>query len=120
MIATRNQDVDSATHNLYFSAITHGFGTNAICAALTALQTYLSEMLRHHDKPLSFGYSSSKANFGTKVTLLQNFLSNYFRWREEIGMKNSFEGQTGSSALIHFHKINSTRNKFCFTEILCS
>lgn len=46
--------------NRYFSAITHGFGTNAICAALTALQTYLSEMLRHHDKPLSFGYSSSK------------------------------------------------------------
>lgn len=42
-----------------FSAITHGFGTNAICAALTALQTYLSEMLRHHDKPLSFGYSSN-------------------------------------------------------------
>jgi len=42
-----------------FSAITHGFGTNAICAALTALQSYLSEMLRHHDKPMMIGYSSN-------------------------------------------------------------
>merc|ERR1711953_1494100 len=42
-----------------FSAITHGFGTNAICAALTALQSYLSEMLRHHDKPMSLAYTSN-------------------------------------------------------------
>ena len=40
------------------SAITHGFGTPAICAALTALQHYLSEMLRQHDKPSSFQYQS--------------------------------------------------------------
>ena len=64
---------------LYFSAITHGFGTNAICAALTALQTYLSEMLRHHDKPLSFGYSSSKSNFGTTNKKLLFIYKNFYR-----------------------------------------
>lgn len=41
-----------------FSAITHGFGTPAICAALTALQHYLTEMLRQHDKPMNMNYST--------------------------------------------------------------
>ncbi|CAG5105277.1 Oidioi.mRNA.OKI2018_I69.chr1.g1983.t1.cds [Oikopleura dioica] len=43
-----------------FSAITHGFGTPGICAALTALQHYLTEMLRQHDKPMSLSYSHDK------------------------------------------------------------
>lgn len=47
---------------LPFSAITHGFGTPAICAALTALQHYLTEMLRQHDKPMTLQYSS-KVNY---------------------------------------------------------
>lgn len=33
-----------------FSSITHGFGTPAICAAMTALQHYLTEMLRYQEK----------------------------------------------------------------------
>ncbi|XP_063078594.1 LOW QUALITY PROTEIN: transcription factor AP-2-beta [Engraulis encrasicolus] len=34
----------------HFSLITHGFGSPAICAALTALQNYLSEALKGLDK----------------------------------------------------------------------
>lgn len=34
----------------HFSSITHGFGTPAICAAMTALQHYLTEMLRYQEK----------------------------------------------------------------------
>ncbi|XP_078486912.1 transcription factor protein isoform X4 [Ciona intestinalis] len=34
----------------HFSSTTHGFGTPAICAAMTALQHYLTEMLRYQEK----------------------------------------------------------------------
>ncbi len=34
----------------HFSFITHGFGSPAICAALTALQSYLTEALKGLDK----------------------------------------------------------------------
>lgn len=34
----------------HFSFITHGFGTPAICAALTTLQNYLTEALKGLDK----------------------------------------------------------------------
>lgn len=34
----------------HFSFITHGFGSPAICAALTALQNYLTEALKGLDK----------------------------------------------------------------------
>ncbi|KAK2113836.1 hypothetical protein P7K49_008102 [Saguinus oedipus] len=34
----------------HFSLITHGFGAPAICAALTALQNYLTEALKGMDK----------------------------------------------------------------------
>lgn len=34
----------------HFSFITHGFGSPAICAALTALQNYLTEALKSLDK----------------------------------------------------------------------
>lgn len=34
----------------YFSLITHGFGTPAICAALSTFQTVLSEMLNYLEK----------------------------------------------------------------------
>ena len=33
----------------HFSAITHGFGTPAVCAALQALQHYLTQLLRCMD-----------------------------------------------------------------------
>lgn len=35
---------------IFFSLITHGFGTPAICAALSTFQTILSEMLNYLEK----------------------------------------------------------------------
>ncbi|CAK8690877.1 transcription factor AP-2-alpha-like isoform X2 [Clavelina lepadiformis] len=44
----------------HFSSTTHGFGTPAICAAMTALQHYLTEMLRYQEKkPFLNGVSST-------------------------------------------------------------
>jgi len=37
-------------HLTHFSLITHGFGSPAIVAALTAIQNYLSESLKYLDK----------------------------------------------------------------------
>ncbi|XP_077991112.1 transcription factor AP-2-epsilon-like isoform X2 [Glandiceps talaboti] len=34
----------------HFSLITHGFGTPAMCAALTAIQNYFTEMLKYQEK----------------------------------------------------------------------
>ncbi|KAL0191772.1 hypothetical protein M9458_014470, partial [Cirrhinus mrigala] len=34
----------------HFSLITHGFGSPAICAAMTSLQNYLNEALKQVDK----------------------------------------------------------------------
>jgi len=47
----------------HFSSTTHGFGTPAICAAMTALQHYLTEMLRYQEKkPYLNGVSSGLPN----------------------------------------------------------
>ncbi|TNM94638.1 hypothetical protein fugu_017397 [Takifugu bimaculatus] len=43
-------DLDIQRHLTHFSLITHGFGTPAICAALSTFQTVLSEMLNYLDK----------------------------------------------------------------------
>ncbi|XP_078069797.1 transcription factor AP-2-delta [Mustelus asterias] len=43
-------DLDIQRHLTHFSLITHGFGTPAICAALSSFQTVLSEMLNYLDK----------------------------------------------------------------------
>jgi len=37
-------------HLTHFSLITHGFGSPAIVAAMTAIQNYLSEMIKYIDK----------------------------------------------------------------------
>jgi len=37
-------------HLTHFSLITHGFGSPAIVAAMTAVQNYLNEMLKYIDK----------------------------------------------------------------------
>lgn len=37
-------------HLTHFSLISHGFGSPAIVAALTAIQNFLSESLKHLDK----------------------------------------------------------------------
>ncbi|XP_041105327.1 transcription factor AP-2-delta-like [Polyodon spathula] len=43
-------DIDIQRHLTHFSLITHGFGTPAICAALSTFQTVLSEMLNYLEK----------------------------------------------------------------------
>lgn len=37
-------------HLTHFSLITHGFGSPAICASITAIQNYLTECLKHIEK----------------------------------------------------------------------
>ena len=37
-------------HLTHFSLITHGFGSPAMCAALTAVQNYLTESLKYMDR----------------------------------------------------------------------
>ncbi|XP_039873930.1 transcription factor AP-2-delta [Simochromis diagramma] len=46
-------DLDIQRHLTHFSLITHGFGTPAVCAALSTFQTVLSEMLNYLDKTSS-------------------------------------------------------------------
>eukprot|EP00096_Caligus_rogercresseyi_P008266 TRINITY_DN2681_c0_g1_i1.p1 TRINITY_DN2681_c0_g1~~TRINITY_DN2681_c0_g1_i1.p1 ORF type:complete len:100 (-),score=20.98 TRINITY_DN2681_c0_g1_i1:301-600(-) len=43
-------DPNIQRHLTHFSLITHGFGSPAIVAALTAIQNYLNECLKHLDK----------------------------------------------------------------------
>ncbi|KAG9276953.1 transcription factor AP-2 gamma isoform X2 [Astyanax mexicanus] len=55
----------------HFSLITHGFGSPAICAAMTSLQNYLNEALKQVDKMyLSVGGDSSQGSSdgGSKST----------------------------------------------------
>ncbi|XP_066520833.1 transcription factor AP-2 gamma isoform X2 [Hoplias malabaricus] len=55
----------------HFSLITHGFGSPAICAAMTSLQNYLNEALKQVDKMyLSAGGDSSQGSSdgGSKAT----------------------------------------------------
>ena len=51
-------------HLTHFSLITHGFGSPAIVAAMTAVQNYLSEMLKYMDKnfPQTGGSSTGSLN----------------------------------------------------------
>ncbi|CAM9420602.1 transcription factor AP-2-beta-like isoform X3 [Lethenteron reissneri] len=46
----------------HFSLITHGFGSPAICAAMTALQNYLNESLKAMDKMYLNSSSNSHSN----------------------------------------------------------
>lgn len=57
----------SLTH---FSLITHGFGSPAICAAMTSLQNYLTEALKQVDKMyLSSGSDTQgSSDSGSKST----------------------------------------------------
>jgi len=50
-------------HLTHFSLITHGFGSPAIVAAMTAVQNYLSEMIKYIDK----NFPSTTATSGTLV-----------------------------------------------------
>lgn len=48
----------------HFSLISHGFGTPAMCAALTALQNYLTEAIKAMDK--MYLNNNSHSDSGTK------------------------------------------------------
>ena len=57
-------------HLTNFSLITHGFGAPAIIAAMTAVQNYLSEMIKNVDKrcpPLPTAADQSATEFAMKV-----------------------------------------------------
>jgi Transcription factor AP-2 len=52
----------------HFSLITHGFGSPAIVAALTAIQNYLTEMLKVVEKTTGGGSSSTSTSGPGKAT----------------------------------------------------
>ena len=56
-------------HLTHFSLITHGFGSPAIVAALTAIQNYLNESIKHLDKvyPSAVPLSSNDPNIVNKI-----------------------------------------------------
>lgn len=51
----------------HFSFITHGFGSPAICAALTALQNYLTEALKGLDKMFLNNPPNNRHDGGNKA-----------------------------------------------------
>lgn len=72
-------------HLTHFSLISHGFGSPAIVAALTAIQNFLSESLKHLDKvfpnqntqqgqPMLVTSSLDKAKLDDKKWRLKNLL----------------------------------------------
>lgn len=50
----------------HFSLISHGFGTPALCAAVTALQNYLTEAIKAMDKMYLNNNPNSHSDNGTK------------------------------------------------------
>ncbi|MEQ2180715.1 Transcription factor AP-2-alpha, partial [Goodea atripinnis] len=50
----------------HFSLISHGFGTPALCAAITALQNYLTEAIKAMDKMYLNNNPNSHSDNGTK------------------------------------------------------
>ena len=56
-------------HLTHFSLITHGFGSPAIVAAMTAIQNYLSEMIKYIDKncPTAAGATASDSGGNRKL-----------------------------------------------------
>ncbi|KAM9778469.1 transcription factor AP-2-delta [Syngnathus typhle] len=67
-------DLDIQRHLTHFSLITHGFGTPAVCAALSTFQTVLSEMLNYLDKNSSgktSGPTDQQINSGSEKSHLR-------------------------------------------------
>jgi len=67
-------------HLTHFSMITHGFGSPAIVAALTAVQNYLNETLKYLDKtypnttPTSLGMSPTSSSSGGAAAAAANLM----------------------------------------------
>ncbi|KAI4802365.1 hypothetical protein KUCAC02_020206 [Chaenocephalus aceratus] len=67
-------ELDIQRHLTHFSLITHGFGTPAVCAALSTFQTVLSEMLNYLDKSLggkTSGPNDQQINNSSEKTQLR-------------------------------------------------
>ncbi|XP_078233889.1 transcription factor AP-2-beta isoform X3 [Pogona vitticeps] len=62
----------------HFSLITHGFGSPAICAALTALQNYLTEALKGMDKMFLNNNSANRHTSG-EGPALPAWLMSFFK-----------------------------------------
>ncbi|XP_077171192.1 transcription factor AP-2-beta isoform X1 [Paroedura picta] len=62
----------------HFSLITHGFGSPAICAALTALQNYLTEALKGMDK-MFLNNSSANRHTSGEGPALPAWLMSFFK-----------------------------------------
>ncbi|NP_001161503.1 transcription factor AP-2 beta [Saccoglossus kowalevskii] len=58
----------------HFSLISHGFGTPAMCAALTAIQNYFTEMLKYQEK--AFPSVTTQHSAGSKMDTNSNKNSN--------------------------------------------
>lgn len=54
-------------HLTHFSLITHGFGSPAMVAAMTAMQNYLTEMLKYVDKNFPNSQNSSSISGGSQI-----------------------------------------------------
>ena len=54
-------------HLTHFSLITHGFGSPAIVAAMTAIQNYLSEMIKYMDKNCPAAAGAGASETGVKL-----------------------------------------------------
>lgn len=69
----------------HFSLITHGFGSPAICAAMTSLQNYLNEALKQVDKMyLSSGSDTQgSSDSGSKST---DKMDKHRKWERRILM----------------------------------
>ncbi|XP_077911379.1 transcription factor AP-2-beta isoform X5 [Halichoerus grypus] len=66
----------------HFSLITHGFGAPAICAALTALQNYLTEALKGMDKMFLNNTTTNRHTSGEGPALPAWFMSFF---KEDLG-----------------------------------
>lgn len=65
----------------HFSLITHGFGSPAIVAALTSVQSFLNESLKYLDKQIS-SYSSSGGVGGGQANI------SLVDAKKEVGLNN--------------------------------
>lgn len=67
----------------HFSLITHGFGSPAICAAMTSLQNYLNEAIKQVDKMyLSSGSDTQgSSDSGSKST---DKMEKHRKWKRTI------------------------------------
>lgn len=89
-------------HLTHFSLITHGFGSPAICAAITAIQNYLTECLKHIEKnyPGTMNGTADLNGNGGKMK------ENEKKWQEKKWPKFKAAVQN-AECTSRYHKINA-------------